>query len=196
MYDSGRILCPSCDEEAERNVDAYVRSARFLKPFHFEGENITNTLVTMKEIVDLAKKNRIGLVIFINPVHKTTYLDTDLRQFALFKKELAAITDYYDFSGLNSITTNNYYYYETSHYRPLVGDMMLKVMFGKPDVEVPRDFGFHVTRTNIDEHLRNQCREVRRIRKKLNTANAAFADSCETLTALAQENVFHNGVKH
>jgi hypothetical protein len=180
INETGRILCPSCDEHIERNVEEHTHGKWFSKPFHSDGDNIVNTLTAMKEIVDLAEKNRISLVIFINPVHKTTYLDTDLKQFALFKKELAAITDYYDFSGLNSITTNNYYYYETSHYRPLVGDMMLKVMFERPDVKVPRDFGFHVTRTNIVSHLISQCREIKKSRNDaaMNKANIAFADSC------------------
>jgi hypothetical protein len=184
IHETGRILCPVCDEDIERNVDAHIRSGEFNKPFHSvgdTGDNITNTLAAMKEIVALTKQKHITLIVFINPIHKTTYLDTNLSQFALFKKELATITDYYDFSGLNSITTNNYNYYETSHYRPFVGDMMLKVMFGKPDVKVPRDFGFHSTRTNIDAHLKSQCREIRKIRNKLNNVNAAFAGSCEQI---------------
>lgn len=182
IHETGRILCPACDEDIERNVDAHIHSGGFSKPFHSvgdTGDNITNTLATMKEIVALAKHEHINLIVFINPIHRTTYLDTNLSQFALFKKELASITDYYDFSGLNSITTNNYNYYETSHYRPFVGDMMLKVMFGKPDVNVPPDFGFRTTRANIDAHLKNQCREIRKVRKILNNVNNAFADSCE-----------------
>jgi hypothetical protein len=181
MYDTGRIFCPSCDADIERNVDAHIHSAIFNKPFHSEGDNMAKALAAMKEIAALAKQEHISLIVFINPIHKTTYLDTNLRQFALFKKELAAITDYYDFSGLNSVTTNNYDYYETSHYRPFVGDMMLKVMFGKPDVSAPRDFGFLVTRRNITSHLKNQCREIRMKRNDsaMNKVNTAFADSCE-----------------
>jgi hypothetical protein len=85
-----------------------------------------------------------------------------MQRFFRFKKELAAVTDYYDFSGLNSITTDNYYYYETSHFRPLVGDMMLNIMIGAPDVEHPADFGFLVTPRNVDDHILGQCREVLR----------------------------------
>ncbi len=182
VRETGQIAFPAWDGDFERDPETYVLDKRFSKPTHYEGDNIANTLVAMKEIIVLAKKNDINLIVFINPVHKTTYLDTNLKQFAFFKKELAAITDYYDFSGLNSITTNNYYYYETSHYRPLVADMMLKIMLGAPNVVVPRDFGFHATRTNIDAHLKNQCREIRKIRSKLNDINAAFAGSCEKIT--------------
>ncbi len=181
MYGTGRILIPAVDKEIERDVQAHIHDKRFLEPFHRVGDNSANALAAMKEIVDLAKRKGINLTVFINPIHKTTYLDTNLSQFASFKKKLAAITEYYDFSGLNSITTNNYYYYESSHFRLLVGDMMLKTMLGAPKVAVPPDFGFHVTRENIDSHLRSQCREIRKIKSELNAVNSAFADSCDKI---------------
>jgi hypothetical protein len=183
IYETGRGLCHDCDERIEHNVSEHINSKIFLEPTDYrfpQGDHIAPVLAVMKELVALAKKDHFKLTVFINPIHKTTYLNADLGQFALFKKELAAIIDYYDFSGLNSITTNNYYYYETSHFRPFVGDMMLKVMFGAPDVNVPGDFGFHVTRKNIASHLKSQCREIQEIRKELHGANGAFADSCDT----------------
>ena len=188
MFQSGRILCPTCDVQIEENIEQHINSPEFLKPLiQVRGNNIENVLATMRELKDIANKRKIHLTVFINPSHKTAYLDTDLRLFTEFKIKLAEITDYYDFSGLNSITTNNYYYYETSHYRPLVGDMMLKVMFGSPDVIVPRGFGFHVTRENVDQHLNDQCREISGIRGTydLNAANKAFADSCDAMTGKA-----------
>jgi hypothetical protein len=181
MYGTGRILLPAVDEEIERNVQAHIHDKKFSEPFHRGGDNSTNALAAMREIVALAKKDGINITVFINPIHKTTYLDANLGRFAFFKKKLAAITDYYDFSGLNSITTNNYYYYESSHYRLLVGDMMLKTMLGVPKVAVPPDFGFHVTRKNIDSHLRSQCREIRKIKNGLNPVNSVFTVSCDKI---------------
>ncbi|HSQ77379.1 MAG TPA: hypothetical protein VLN91_00670, partial [Nitrospirota bacterium] len=178
MHGTGRILVPSIDKEIERDVQAHIHDKKFLDPFLRAGDNSANALAAMKELVALAKKNGINLIVFINPIYKITYLNTNLSQFAFFKKQLAAITDYYDFSGLNSITTNNYYYYESSHFRLLVGDMMLKTMLGAPKVAVPSDFGFHATRANIDSHLKNQCREIRKIKSELNAVNSEFADSC------------------
>ncbi len=181
IYDSGRIFCPIAEEDIERNVEAHVRNNGFLKPYHTQGDNVAATLEVLKELVALAKENNIRLTIFINPIHKTTYLDTNLKQLAFFKKALALITDFYDFSGLNSVTTNNYYYYETLHYRPLVGDMMLKFMFSPNKTDVPSDFGFLVKPTNVDNHLRDQCLDIRRVRKSvvLTGDNTTFADSCD-----------------
>ena len=167
IYDlerTGNLFCPRCDDDVEQDLSAHVKSSKFLQPWEYrfvEGDHIEAAISAIRSMADLARSRGFRLIVFINPIHRTTYLNTDLRKFARFKQELAAITDYYDFSGLNSITTNNYYFYETSHYRPLVGDMMLRVMLGAPQVHVPRDFGFLVTSQNVAAHLREQCLEVK-----------------------------------
>lgn len=184
IVDTGMVLCRDCDEDIERNREGHARSALFLKPWDYrfmEGDYMASSLDALKEIAALARKNNIRLVIFINPIHQATYAgSSNLKKFARFKKELALITDYYDFSGINSVTTNNYYYYETSHYRLLVGDMMLKVMLGAPDVSVPRDFGEYITRSNIEAHLADQCRQLQALTgpPELSPKNRLFAEAC------------------
>ncbi len=178
---TGTMICSNCDSDIERNVKAHISSARFLEPAQYRivlEDRTAVTLQSLKEIVNLAKQNNIHLIVFLNPLHKLTYLNTDLDLFARFKKGLAEFTRYYDFTGLNSITTNNYYYYETSHYRRPVGDMMLKVMLGTPEISVPDDFGFLVTRENIDAHVQKQCSELDRVVIGLNTTNTSYAASC------------------
>ncbi len=182
IEETGMVSCKDCDEDIERNVKDHNASSVFLEPTQYrflEGNHLGATLDALKNIAVLAKQNRIHLVLFINPLHQKTYLNAHLKEFAAFKRELASITDYYDFSGLNSITTNNYYYYEASHYRLMVGDMMLKTMIGAPPVAVPPDFGFHVTRKNINAHLLDQCREIRTHQNELQNDNALFAEHCD-----------------
>ena len=184
IYDiegSGNIFCRDCDEAVERNVQEHIHSQKFLRPWEYrflEGNNLNHALNVMREIADLSRKNNIRLIVFFNPIHKTTYLNTDLERFAEFKRGLAKIMNYYDFSGLNSITTDNYYYYETSHFRPLVGDMMLSRMLGSPRVAIPEDFGVLVTKENSAEHLRSLCLQLKDISSELSNANAAWAASC------------------
>lgn len=90
---------------------------------------------------------------FVNPIHLLTYRATNLDEFDEFKRKLADITSYYDFSGVNDITTNNYYYYETSHYRPMVGDMIIHRIFNEPK-DSSSTFGHWVTKDNVDEHIK------------------------------------------
>ncbi len=182
LSETGTIICRDCDGGIERNVKEHVSSAKFKDPAEYRivlEDRIVPTLRSLKEVVDLAKDHNFHVVVFLNPLHKLTYMNADLERFSRFKKSLAEIIPYYDFTGLNSITTDNYYYYETSHYRRLVGDMMLKVMLGTPEVAVPDDFGFLVTPDNIDAHLKSQCRELEKVRNGLNSANASYAASCQ-----------------
>jgi hypothetical protein len=188
MRGTGMVFCRDCDEKIERERDAHVRSAIFLKPWEYrfvEGDHLDASLAALREIVDLSRQNNIRLVLFINPIHKRTYLNAHLNGFARFKKGLALIADYYDFSGLNAVTTNNYNYYETSHYRLLVGDMMIKTIFGEPLVGVPPGFGVRVTRHTVDSHLASQCRELQDlpVLEGLSAENRAYAASCAQGTA-------------
>jgi len=97
LFESGRMLCPICDEEIEHNIERHANSPGFLKPLiPVRGNNTTNALATMRELTDIANERNIHLTVFINPSHKTAYLDTDLQLFAEFKRKLAEITDYYD----------------------------------------------------------------------------------------------------
>ncbi len=160
ISDSGRVFCSTCDSEIENDVEKHNNDPKFTKPYHYDGDNLSSALRDVGDIVGLAKKHKFNLLVFMNPIHHTTYRDTDLPLFSAFKKRLSAMTDYYDFSGLNTITTNNYYYYETSHYRAKVGDMILSKVFGYPRVAVPDDFGVLVNRQNVDEHLMRLQRQL------------------------------------
>jgi len=155
IYSTGmHISSKAIDDAIENNISRHIEDKKFLKPTHYEGNQIIKTLNALQEIKNLSKKYNFNLVLFFNPIHKTTYLDTDLNNFRLFKRALVKISEFYDFSGLNSITTNNYYYYETSHYRDMVADMIKRRIFNEKLVDVPDDFGVFVTKNNIDEHLK------------------------------------------
>ena len=70
------------------------------------------------------------------------------------------MTDYYDFSGFNSVTTNPVNYYEEVHYRYRVGDMIIERIFGGSVAALPEDFGSLVTKHSIGQHLEKQKREL------------------------------------
>ncbi len=148
------------DRYIEEHPKEHANDPKFNNPFHVEGDYMKGALQDIRETVQLAKTHGTRVVVLINPIHHTTFLDTDLAQFLRFEKALSAITDFWDFSGLNSITTNNYYYYETSHYRPMVGDMMIARIFGDGKVKVPADFGVLVTPENVDRHLEDLRQQV------------------------------------
>ncbi len=150
---TGRPINEGINLTIESNPEKHVNDPKFLKPERHSGDRVKEALDDMSAIVSVCKTNQIKLHVFINPLHYVTYLYNDLDQMNTFKLKLSRITDFYDFSGINSITTNNYNYYETSHYREHVGDYIVRIIEGKRTPNIPDDFGVHVTPENVEQHL-------------------------------------------
>ncbi len=156
IYNSGRVLSPWVDERIEADPASHVASPVFTQSSAYTGNRMEQAMDDLRNIKALADKHGIELTFFINPIHAVTYLHNNLEEFDEFKRQLSRITDYHDFSGLNDITVTNYYYYETSHYRPLVGDMILARLFpetARNCAPAPVPFGSLVTGENVESHL-------------------------------------------
>ena len=116
-----------------------------------------------KEIVQLCRENNIKLTVFISPSHATQwesiYATERWDVFEQWKRDLVKIVPVWDFSGYNSITTEEIAkymknYVDNSHYTPEIGDLILQRILNKPDKNVPADFGVLLTSENIEEHLK------------------------------------------
>lgn len=153
LISSGKLMVPNLVEKnIEKSTKDYVYNEKFKKPLYVDDKNehIDSTISIIKEIKQICDDNNINLVVFFNPVHITSYLKDDIEISNRFKKELANITDFYDFNYINFITVNNYFWYETSHPRYFVCDWQLKVITNQYDEKIPKDFGHLVTKENVD----------------------------------------------
>lgn len=156
IYDSGRPLHDAPDRHIEADPDAHRREiASRIAGINYlplrEGNvfpyRIPQALEEIQEIKSFCDENGIELIVFISPVEHGEYIATTEERFDEFRNGLAEITDYYDFSGLNRITTDDYYYYELSHYRPIVGDKIIHRIFGLPK-DSRTDFGTYVKKAS------------------------------------------------
>ncbi|MGZ2368715.1 hypothetical protein ACXR6G_02910 [Ancylomarina sp. YFZ004] len=131
IYTSGCFSPNKKDIFIEDNPNAHVRDSIFTKPSWSASyeERIDKTINEINEINELCKTNRIEVVYFINPIFKETYLAAVSHDFFLFLEKLASKIQYYDFSGINEITTNKLNYYEANHYRLNVGDEIIQTIF-------------------------------------------------------------------
>ena len=150
IYNTGMPITPkSIDIFIEQNREAHNKDIKFKMPTFYKENNLINeTIEDIKNIISICKENNINLIFFINPIHKTTYLYNNLDNLNNFKKRLSQITNYYDFAIINSLTTNNYNFYETSHYRELVGDIILDTIYNNST-----EYGLLVTKDNIDNYI-------------------------------------------
>jgi len=155
IMNTGRPQIPEAVIQAIlENPDAHRSKALFAKPAQTGVEQYREeTLSEIKQIRELCENKGITLVVFINPIHVTTYKAGDINTFNRFKKELARIVPYYDFAYINKITSDSFNYYDTSHYRENVGAMILEKLGWLDTRTAPEAFGKYVTELNIYEHI-------------------------------------------
>ena len=119
-------------------------------------------------IAELCRENGIALVLFSSPLYETTYRDAAENGYFDFLRSVAGVGEFYNFSSQNSYTTNPQYYFESSHYRPALGLLVEKVLFGTDEEResIRRDagdalWGARVNAGNVEEiiaHLQGQLR--------------------------------------
>ncbi|MFV8819969.1 hypothetical protein [Haliea sp. E17] len=97
--------------------------------------------------LELARAHGIEVTLFFNPLHYKTYLTRDYPYVLDFKRRIAALQGFHDFTGLNRYSSDNRYWKEASHYTSLVGETMLDVMV---DGAAPAEgFGEFVTSATL-----------------------------------------------
>ncbi|MFZ2172225.1 MAG: hypothetical protein WAW61_21620 [Methylococcaceae bacterium] len=130
---------PLRDKQIDINCDKYYSStgglfndgSKHRKKLTSSELNIT--LATIARIKSLLDKKNVKLTVFLPP--QTHYqLDTiELSDYELFVKQLVKITDFYDFMYYNKITNNKCNYYEIAHYRPYVGEWIVRSLAEQPN---------------------------------------------------------------
>lgn len=66
---------------------------------------------------------------------------------------VAAMGEVWDFTGLNSVTTDQTNYLDAHHFTPRIGSLIVDRLLGRRLPPANADFGRLVTLTNLDDHL-------------------------------------------
>jgi hypothetical protein len=110
------------------------------------GKAIQENLNIMKKIVKLCEENDINLLTISAPTYKVEMDSYPKALWVDYMTEIGKITDYWNFSGYNSINNSNTNFYDNEHFRVKVGDMILAKIFGDKSIEVPLDFGNKISK--------------------------------------------------
>jgi len=103
-------------------------------------------------IRDLCTQRGINLIVVQNPVY-ADYLDYyDRGELAALYEALAEVTPFWDFA-YSSISCEPRYFYDATHFRNTVGEMMIARMFDDESVWLPEDFGQYVTAETVSAHI-------------------------------------------
>ncbi|MCX6267453.1 MAG: hypothetical protein NTW16_08870 [Bacteroidetes bacterium] len=164
LYTSGIVFDTTADYYARFEPQNHVNSKTFLIPFgnYQDFPDVESAICEIDSLVRFARAHKININIYVNPTHVSSYININLDAFYDALSRLASVTDYYDFSGINSVTINNLYYHETSHFYLNVGDMIIDRVCGQKTVTVPDDFGYMVNKSNIEKHIVSQRKMVAR----------------------------------
>lgn len=110
-------------------------------------------LASIKRIKEMCEEKGVSFLMIISPIYYTEMDAYNSTQLEEFLRGLSEITDYWDFSGYNSVSFEPRYFYDPYHFRNAVGEMALARIFGDEGIYVPDDFGRYVSKDTIDDHL-------------------------------------------
>ena len=94
-------------------------------------------------IVRFCRENNIKLFLFTSPLWQITYKNAVDDGYFDFLRLVAKNCEFYNFSSLNNYTKDPRYYFEWSHYRPALGLLVEKMLFGTEDekAQIRKDAG-------------------------------------------------------
>lgn len=109
------------------------------------------TLAALAKIKELCDAENINFILIMDPISALELSSYDSGDLQAYWRELAAITDFWDFSGYTSVAYESRYFYDTYHYRTNIGAMMVDIITNNSGNYRPQDFGYHVTAQNVDQ---------------------------------------------
>ena len=136
------------DIKIESNIEKHREILSSIKIVPNREDRVEKTISEIKQIINICKKNKINLTIIYLPRYKSTYVaNKDLIDKS--RLELQKITSYWDMVKIDSFTDDEYYWYEESHYRPILGEIILKTIFKDdfnliPKIQPKENFGKYV----------------------------------------------------
>lgn len=125
-------------------------------PFN-DSEQIAQNLTYLQKIIDIAEAKNIQYKIYVSPVQgklfDLIYASGVGESFEEWKRGVAQITGFVDFTGHNEITEDRRWWWDPSHIVSDGGKLIFAKLFGDKTVSVPKGFGVPVTKNNVDHHL-------------------------------------------
>ena len=98
---------------------------------------------SLARIKQMCQEAGVNLVVVCPPMYYAHLAQYSPQDQAAFYNALAEVTDYWDFT-LSSVSYDPRYFYDTTHFRNCVGEMLLAKMFDDTSVYAPADLGRYV----------------------------------------------------
>ncbi len=112
--------------------------------------HIEECIKSLSNIKELCDSKGIELTVIMPPIYAPEALNYNKEDIAKLWKRIAEVTDFWDFT-YSSLSYDPRYFYDETHCRNIVGDMMLAKIFNDTSIYIPEDFGVYVNQRNAEE---------------------------------------------
>ena len=102
----------------------------------------------------LCEEAGVNLTVAAGPVYAEYLKNYEPETVAQFYRSLAQVTPFWDFSS-SSVSCEMRYFYDGTHFRNNVGEMICARMTGRTDLWIPDDFGTYVTADTPEDYFLN-----------------------------------------
>lgn len=150
-----------CYDKRLRDVEKIGDPERYVQNHggDFAGTTATTTLAhiadcagSVAQIQTLCEGNGVELTVIFSPVYETQWQAVPLEEIRAYRSAIAAVTDFWDF-GYSSVSLDSRYFYDETHFRNALGNMVLARIFGDESGYLPEDFGRFVTADTLNAAL-------------------------------------------
>lgn len=108
-----------------------------------ELEALEQCMESLRVIKEHCEAAGVTLTVFCPPLYYQQLTGYSAEAQAAFRKALAQVTDYWDFT-LSSLSFDPRFFYDEGHFRNCAGEMALAKMFDDTSVYFPEDLGEHI----------------------------------------------------
>jgi hypothetical protein len=151
---TGMWLDDRSDERIAADHAGYISDQQGFSDYRVKrtlrGSKVSTNVAALKKVADLCDKSNLNCIFFTTPHHHKMLDLFVTNDYLEALREIASVTNFWDFSSYNTVTCDDSLYYEISHYRQPVGRLIAARIFGDQAVYVPSNFGVFVTRSNVE----------------------------------------------
>ena len=145
------------DAEPIGSAERYLESYPVFADYPHQTLSLPYTEQCMQSVAAiraLCEEAGVSLTVVAGPVYAEYLKNFEPETVAQFYRSLAQITPFWDFSS-SSISCEMRYFYDGTHFRNNVGEMLCARMTGRTDLWIPDDFGTYVTANTPEDYFLN-----------------------------------------
>lgn len=145
------------DAEPIGSAERYLESYPVFADYPHQTLSLPYTEQCMQSVAAiraLCEEAGVSLTVAAGPVYAEYLKNFEPETVAQFYRSLAQVTPFWDFSS-SSISCEMRYFYDGTHFRNNVGEMLCARMTGRADLWIPDDFGTYVTADTPEDYFLN-----------------------------------------